>query len=691
MPPKLETYTYRNDGVTDGATAEDTLGFEPYVRAMATFLTNPHTKGPLTISIEGEWGSGKSSFMLQLKSRLEGNKHKGIKSAAEVWTEDEKLEQPLKPPIVIEFNAWRHDKAEELWAAFALEILRVLSQELGIWKRWWIHLRLLKLRFDWAQGWWDVVCLAAPLIILCAFALGLPVIVGVDKVMAGLTEGTPASAIWQGVLALGDRMGYSIVYVAVVVFLFVWLKNFVGNPFSADLSKHVSSPDYNARAGFIERFHQDFSKILDAYVPHNRKVVCFIDDLDRCEVPKAADLMQAINLMLPTDERMIFLLGMDRLKIAAGLAVKFKDLIPLLPEPGVQAAAKSASEERASAPSGRLWFGHDFIEKFVQIAYSLPRPAPQNLDRFLKHLTGSSSPAREEKTSWRGRATGWLRNRFRKAHGGVRGLYRKVSGWFRPASAGEEGGQIRPKEPAPQPAIDPELGAQQKRKQLVRSIELRAGQKDPSILEELVRVIAPAFDYNPRRLKQFVNLYRLNLATAAETEMLHVEEGSEETGIRLEPLGKFVALGIRWPDVVHWLAPFHLSEAPKTSSKISAKELTVTETCSSRFDSAAPIGCETCYEPGASGLTARWTKAGRRYGVWTALMCSVSWRSARWQSRSRRGAGNPTPTCCPNNAPSRTRKRMSVRRRSPPPKKPFTPTGPWPRTTPPISPTSLRH
>ena len=56
----------RNTSVGDQAANVDALGFEPYVIAIAEFLVNPETKPPLTLSIEGEWGSGKSSFMKQL-------------------------------------------------------------------------------------------------------------------------------------------------------------------------------------------------------------------------------------------------------------------------------------------------------------------------------------------------------------------------------------------------------------------------------------------------------------------------------------------------------------------------------------------------------------------------------------------------------------------------------------------------
>jgi predicted KAP-like P-loop ATPase len=64
------TYVNENNspvavGINDQPAKNDTLGFKPYVKAIADFLTDTFTEPPLTISIEGQWESGKSSFMLQ--------------------------------------------------------------------------------------------------------------------------------------------------------------------------------------------------------------------------------------------------------------------------------------------------------------------------------------------------------------------------------------------------------------------------------------------------------------------------------------------------------------------------------------------------------------------------------------------------------------------------------------------------
>src|SRR3954447_22522195 len=54
--------------VSDTSTAQDKLGFQPYVDAVAAFLIHQDTRPPIALSIEGEWGMGKSSFMRQLQA-----------------------------------------------------------------------------------------------------------------------------------------------------------------------------------------------------------------------------------------------------------------------------------------------------------------------------------------------------------------------------------------------------------------------------------------------------------------------------------------------------------------------------------------------------------------------------------------------------------------------------------------------
>lgn len=67
-------------GATDDhPSSTDQLGFKPYVDVVKQFLTHDETDPPLTLSIEGEWGSGKSSFMNQLRKELENEGKNTVK------------------------------------------------------------------------------------------------------------------------------------------------------------------------------------------------------------------------------------------------------------------------------------------------------------------------------------------------------------------------------------------------------------------------------------------------------------------------------------------------------------------------------------------------------------------------------------------------------------------------------------
>jgi len=117
--------------LNDVSTEKDILGFQPYVEAIAEFLTAEGTQPPITLSIEGEWGCGKSSFMKQLEKEIRKKNESGKETKYfTVW-----------------FNSWKYDKEDELWASFALNFMDKLSEQLS-WKRLQLsRLKLFYLRY----------------------------------------------------------------------------------------------------------------------------------------------------------------------------------------------------------------------------------------------------------------------------------------------------------------------------------------------------------------------------------------------------------------------------------------------------------------------------------------------------------------------------------------------------------------
>lgn len=435
-------------GVSDQATGEDTLGFGPYVSALAHFLAAERTQPPLTLSVEGEWGTGKSSFMLQLQKTLERDGHP-----------------------TVHFNAWRHDQAEQLWAAFALHFIKELAGSLKSWRRWLASFRLWWHRFDLRSGWPR----------LLGWGLSVVVLISVAGAMAaGVAE---EGVAWfepllgeGGSLRLGALLKLTGAF-GIVGLGYITLRGVTaafGNPLRAELEQYLDRPDYRRHTAFIEEFHQDFQAIVRAYAP-SRRVFVFIDDLDRCEVPRSAELMQAINLLVSDSPQLVFIIGMDRAKVAAGLAVKFADLLRFI-YPDAEGDGGRVS------PWKGYEFGYDFIEKFIQLPFQVPRPTRREIERMLEGENGDVTPAPDE--------------------GARRAL-----------------------------------------------VEVQRGEDSPEV-REIVLMAAPALDFNPRRVKQFLNAFRLKAHVAHNTGLFGWSEGEAFWPLTLERLGKFVALSLRWPRVL---------------------------------------------------------------------------------------------------------------------------------------------
>lgn len=462
------------NSASDQPTHKDTLGFTPYVAAVAAFLLHPDTNSPLTLSVEGTWGSGKSSFMLQLSDRISG---KGGKT---VW-----------------FNAWRHDKEDELWAAFALDFTSKLAADFPFWKKWWFHLKLSVARFDRQGGWFPL----AKFVVLTLLFLYVTLLVGLaagkkdatfhrlltpplpkatssnpptvtgagEKQNQGELAGKPEDLLLV-LIQLGGAAGYILLGFAIIH----KISDVIGNPLKIRLTRYILDPKYETRAAFIETFHADFDRLVRTYA-RGQRVFVFIDDLDRCEVPKAAELMQALNMLISDSAPVFYILGLDREKIAAGLAAKYEKLLPYL--------AESVTAQPNTASVG-IEFGYTYLEKFIQLPFLVPQPAQKEIDKLMDSL---GSAAREQNL---------------------------------PGAPGSE--------------VDPGF-----------IVQLSA---DSGWVRDIVKMVAPSLEYNPRRLKQFLNLFRLRALLASQTGLFGASRDPERFDpLTFEQLGKLVAIFLRWP------------------------------------------------------------------------------------------------------------------------------------------------
>jgi len=545
--------------VSDQPARKDALGFKPYVRAVAEFLSNPQTVPPLTLSVEGEWGSGKSSFMLQLEAKL-----KSLSALS-----------GRKCPTV-RFNAWRHDKEDALWASFAIEFIKQLSKQLSLHRRLWAYCRLVALRFRWRDGW---AALLRTLILLFVFLFisgvlasllysnGLEDVirsksvsqptpspssnnVNPPAVVRDTSEKLPIDPIFIRLVKASGIVGY----LAFFMFFLLKLRGYLGHPLAVNLTRYVDSPKYKDHVAFIENFHEDFARIVKTYGGKD-KVYVFIDDLDRCEVPRAADLMQALNLMISDSPQLVFVIGMDREKVAAGLAVKYEKLLPYLnpshpydvitnEEQGSGKKLTVKLDGKAPDAWAGMEYGFAFIEKFIQLPFRVPQPDERELRTLLNHVSPRGKTVgphiKDEHISGMPRAA----NETDAARRDGREPQSLTIN-----NASDSGRADRAVSNETREADETSLATDQLERKELFKLRAIGDLEDSETIRNIVMMVAPALDFNPRRLKQFINMFRLKAFIAAET-------GLNES-LTLEQLGKLVAISLRWPRLLSEIEANH--------------------------------------------------------------------------------------------------------------------------------------
>jgi hypothetical protein len=478
--------------VGDSAAPIDKLGFGLYVNALANFLVAPNTRAPLTCSIEGSWGSGKSSFMLQLKNRL-GALAPGSRT--------------------IDFNAWKYDKQEELWAAFALKVTRSLREELDWSGRLRGDFRLFRTRI---KGWNERLSLVALLLTWLLLLVGLGGVItwtlrvsqhervvliksltGSKGKTSSITDHKVAEpAVANEAPPLPDPwyewLSWSPLATSAVLLVLLTGKipeSLRKRLFEAQLEKYIDKPDYKGKAAFVDTFSEDFSRMIAAYGPGGGdKIFVFIDDLDRSEAPKAADLMQAINLMIGDGNSLIFILGLDRAKVSAAIAYKFHEIIPYI-DPSVDLPAR---------PDSVRSFGDTFLEKFIQLSFRLPISSNDSqARRFIDSLILDAAKAKGDGTA--GKRT-----------------------------SAEEGAEAAA---SFRHALRVESGAESQR------------------IRDTVMMVREVLEYSPRRIKTFLNAFRLALYIASAQGLLDVDSRTGEAEVTPERLGKFLVLTSRYPEL----------------------------------------------------------------------------------------------------------------------------------------------
>jgi formylglycine-generating enzyme required for sulfatase activity len=311
----------------------DRLKFSHYGEVLTRVVLEADT--PITIGVFGPWGCGKTSLMRLVKKSLDSREGAEDRQVWSVW-----------------FNAWRYDREEALWRALVLRVLAVLREkllgkdnagkapeELPEDKRDLGHeledleaslyREVEREEIGGVTVDWEKMAKGA----VTGFTrLSLSMIPGVGGPLAEMAKKA------QQELSGGD----------------------LDNLFAAVQRERREIRRDHIQS--LEQFQDNFAKIIEEQIQtEKRRLVVFIDDLDRCLPEKAIEVLEAIKLFLDVPG-CVFLIAADRDVIEKGIRVKYKSFLA-----GLE-GHESVEELARRIPIT----GDNYLEKIVQLPFHLP-------------------------------------------------------------------------------------------------------------------------------------------------------------------------------------------------------------------------------------------------------------------------------------------------------------------------------
>jgi Cdc6-like AAA superfamily ATPase len=306
--------------------ADDRFGFRDCVGVLTNRAATADT--PLTIGIFGRWGSGKTSLMKLMQSKLQ-ERADGKPAVKTLWV-----------------NVWQLSNQEELWNAFLQALLTRVHKELPFFRRLAFDWRLLRERVDRGEllrqlliNSYRIVVVVTPL--LLALFWPAPLLADANQLLAVILDP------WTG-------GGASL-------FLGLWLLlkpvvEAAKEKVSLDLGTVLKEAPYEAQVSALQQLQSQFERMVKAWVGKDGRLVVFIDDLDRCSPDKVPEVLEALKLFTTT-HGCVYVLGLDHDVVRKGVAAKYK-----------------FSQDE----------GAEYLEKIVQIPFHLPPLGVHRIEAFVR-------------------------------------------------------------------------------------------------------------------------------------------------------------------------------------------------------------------------------------------------------------------------------------------------------------------
>jgi hypothetical protein len=288
------------------------------------------------IHIHGPWGSGKTSVLNFLREYLQSKERSGDKK----W-------------VVVDFNAWRHQRLRPPWWTLITE---VYAQALGQ-----METGKLKQRARWL--WWRVRTDWLPTLLVSMLVLGAAGICFVLIHSLQQVQSAPAS---------GSTNKTQVIDLIVKIVLAIFTAGAAVYTFSRSLlfgSARAAQTYTELSADPLNPIRRLFEKVVKGI---RRPVAVFVDDLDRCDSKYVVELLEGIQTLFRTAP-VAYVVAADRKWICSSFQKSYEDFGDAIGEPG--------------RPLGYL-----FLDKVFQVSASVPSPDPERRQKYWETLLSTVNP-----------------------------------------------------------------------------------------------------------------------------------------------------------------------------------------------------------------------------------------------------------------------------------------------------------
>lgn len=231
----------------------------------------------------------------------------------------------------------------------------------------------------------------------------------------------------------------------------------------------------------LEATAQSMRDVANLEAIRFRRIVLYIDDLDRCEPDKVVEVLQAVNMLL-SFRLFVVIVAVDARWLSRSLERKYPDFFGVL------------GNEKDSSGSSRRATAADYLEKIFQVPYWVPRMGEKTSIALVGDLVASD------------RIT----------------IGPTLAAEPAPAGVGTPAGGTTPAA-GPKPVPSEELGGEDDQPETLKPPE-----RAPELTQDEVEALTEFADFlggSPRRARRFVNIYRVAKASLAPRQRKDLETG----------------------------------------------------------------------------------------------------------------------------------------------------------------------